>query len=124
MQLTVRAKETKRKEKYRVYLVRDTEIEPQPDADFYVSLYPTPYSDIASCVVPNNLNSQQDLTAIAKTTVLTFASPHSVYGNYCLVCGSTEVSDNHGGVTCETCGARYNFLTPDKLWLHHFRILR
>ena len=124
MQLTVRAKETKRKEKYRVYLVRDTEIEPQPDADFYVSLYPTPYSDIASCIVPNNLNSQQDLTAIAKTTVLTFASPHSVYGNYCLVCGSTEVSDNHGGVTCETCGARYNFLTPDKLWLHHFRILR
>ena len=73
MQLTVRAKETKRKEKYRVYLVRDTEIEPQPDADFYVSLYPTPYSDIASCVVPNNLNSIQDLTSIARITVLTFA---------------------------------------------------
>ena len=124
MQISVQAKAVRHKEKYKIRLVEDLEITPEAGVDYYLSLYPTPYSDIAACVVPNNLNSQQDLTAIAKTTVLTFASPHSVYGNYCLVCGSTEVSDNHGGVTCETCGARYNFLTPDKLWLHHFRILR
>ena len=90
----------------------------------HVSLYPTPYSDIAACIVPNNLNSIQDLTSIAKSTVLTFASEHRVYGNCCLVCGNTEISDVRGNVTCEACGAHYNFLSGDILWLHHFRILR
>lgn len=124
IQITVRAKASKRKEKYKIRLVDEPEITPEAEVDYYVSLYPTPYSDIASCVIPNNLNSLRDLTSIAKSTVLTFASEHSVYGNYCLVCGSTEVGDARGEVTCDSCGAKYSFLSDHLLWLHHFRILR
>lgn len=124
IQITVRAKASKRKEKYKIRLVDEPEITPEAEVDYYVSLYPTPYSDIASCVIPNNLNSLRDLTSIAKSTVLTFASEHSVYGNYCLVCGSTEVGDVRGEVTCDSCGAKYSFLSDHLLWLHHFRILR
>ena len=120
----MRAKASKRKEKYKIRLVDEPEITPEAEVDYYVSLYPTPYSDIASCVIPNNLNSLRDLTSIAKSTVLTFASEHSVYGNYCLVCGSTEVGDARGEVTCDSCGAKYSFLSDHLLWLHHFRILR
>lgn len=124
MQISVQAKAVRHKEKYKIRLVEDLEITPEAGVDYYLSLYPTPYSDIAACVVPNNLNSIQDLTSIARITVLTFASEHSVYGNYCLVCGNPEVSENHGNVTCDVCGAHYNFLAGDRLWLHHFRILR
>ncbi len=124
IQLTVQAKAIRHKEKFKIRLVEETEITPEAGVDYYISLYPTPYSDIAACIVPNNLNSIQDLTSIAKSTVLTFASEHRVYGNCCLVCGNTEISDVRGNVTCEACGAHYNFLSGDILWLHHFRILR
>ena len=124
MQISVQAKAVRHKEKYKIRLVEDLEITPEAGVDYYLSLYPTPYSDIAACVVPNNLNSIQDLTSIARITVLTFASEHSVYGNYCLVCGNPEVSENHGNVTCDVCGAHYNFLAGDRLWLRFVRILR
>ena len=124
MQISVQAKAVRHKEKYKIRLVEDLEITPEAGVDYYLSLYPTPYSDIAACVVPNNLNSIQDLTSIARITVLTFASEHSVYGNYCLVCGNPEVSENHGNVTCDVCGAHYNSRAGGRPWLHHFRIFR
>ena len=122
--IDVRAKQTKRMERTRIRLVLDYDITPERDVSFYVSLFPTPYSDNAACVVPNNLNSIKDLAAIAQCTVLTFRSKKDVYSRYCLVCGNTDIEEKDGNFICNDCGARYAFLSDDQLWLHKFSILQ
>lgn len=124
VQITVTSKAIKRKEKYKIRLVDDVDIVPEPGISYYISLFPTPYSDLASCVTPNNLNSIKDLSSVAKSTVLIFDCERDVYRRCCLVCGNTEISENHGAVTCPACDAKYAFLSAQKLWLHHFSILR
>ena len=122
--IDVKAKQTKRMERTRIRLVLDYDITPERDVSFYVSLFPTPYSDNAACVVPNNLNSIKDLAAIAQCTVLTFRSKKDVYSRYCLVCGNTDIEEKDGNFICNDCGARYAFLSDDQLWLHKFSILQ
>lgn len=122
--LFIRPKTVKQEKVAKIKLVTDYDLVPERGVQFYVSLCPTPYSDNAACVIPNNLNSIKDLTAIANCTVLTFPADREIYRRYCLVCGCNDLVEKDGALVCNDCEAKYTYLTPDTIWLHHFHILQ